>query len=75
MTKDEKDMRSRMTAAIGERRKVEKQNNKLKRVIKKYSNIIKSLVNCGNCGNLKNCESSEKIKCTDNNHRDWVMVK
>lgn len=68
MNKSEKNIRLAMIKAIGERRKVEIKNKKLK-------SIIKSLVNCENCGNFGRCEYKEKLKCINNNHQYWIMKK
>jgi hypothetical protein len=73
MNKSEKKIRLAMIKAIGERRKIEIENKKLKGIIKNYSDIIKSLINCGNCGNLRKCGAKEKLKCTGNNYRDWII--
>lgn len=47
MIKDGRKLRLAMIKAIGERRKAERENNRLK-------NIIIKMACCGNCGNTEN---------------------
>ena len=67
MNKSEKRMRLEMIKAIEAKHNAENENIKLKRVVKKYSKIIKSLINCENCNN--DCRD---IDCIKNNYRDWT---